>query len=108
MEMVTYLSTPPSENDAVDRKYKLPLLAVEMVETETICIMTSLLKQTQSGNNYFQAMFDMLTKPDVLPLLAGYFNRVNFTLCRTRYKEALESVYSSPQYLELLIAHAHI
>lgn len=108
IEMVTYLSVAPSQNDSVDRKYKLPLLTVEMVETETICIMSSLLKQSQSGNNYFQSLFDMLAKPDVLPMLAGYFNRVNFTLCRTRYKQALDSVYSSQQYLELLIEHADI
>lgn len=82
----------------MDRKYKLPLLAVEMVETETICVLNALMKGNGDGN-YFLGLWDGLRKGEVLPLLAGYFNRVNFTLCRTRYKEVLESVYSSPQYL---------
>lgn len=107
-ELVTYLSVAPSESDHVDRKYKLPLLAVEVVETETICIMNALLKLTPEASNYFLAMFDMLKGGDVLPLLAGYFNRVNFTLCRTRYKEALESIYSSSVYLELLVSHSYL
>lgn len=53
-------------------------------------------------------MFDLLKKGDVLVLLAGYFNRTCFTMCRTRYKEVLENVYSSPVYMELLVNYAEI
>jgi hypothetical protein len=43
-ELVLYISVPPSQTDEPDRKYKLPLLAVEMVETGTMCVVNGLLK----------------------------------------------------------------
>jgi hypothetical protein len=31
-DLITYLTIPPTELDSPDRKYKLPLLAIEMLE----------------------------------------------------------------------------
>jgi hypothetical protein len=88
-EIVIYISVPPVESDTMDRKYKLPLLTVEMVESETMCIMNSLLKHNQESQNYFLLLFNMLKSPEILPLLAGYFSRVNEAMCRVKYREVL-------------------
>ena len=79
-----------------------------MMETESACILTSLLKKNGQGSAYLLSMFDMLKSSDVLPLLAGYFYRANLAICRSNYKEVLELVFSSKQYLELLIEHSYL
>jgi hypothetical protein len=106
-EITSYICVAPLESDSHERKYRFPLLAIEAIETETTCIVNCLLKpKPDSKQNYFQAMFQMFAGPAVLPLLAGYFSRVCLVLYRTCYREAIDSVYSSIDYMLLLINHA--
>jgi hypothetical protein len=105
-DIVTYITVPPNDYDSQDRKYKLPLLAVEMVETEADCVMNAMMKESPNGSSYFLTMFDMLKPPVLLPILVGYFARCNLKLCRTKYESVLHAVFSSPHYLQLLIQHS--
>lgn len=106
-DIATYISVPPSPTDTDDRKYKLPMMAVFIVELEIPCILDSLLKPIGPNMNAFLMMFEMFKKTEILPLLAGYFYRVNSVLFRTRYNQMLDSVFSSNQYLQQLFSHSY-
>jgi hypothetical protein len=101
------LSVAPKEDESDDRKYKLPMLAIEMVEIEAPCIINAILKVNGENQCCFLKMFEMLKEKEVLPLLAGYFGRCSLVVYRNREKEVLELVYSSSWYLELLIEHSY-
>ena len=44
-DVIEFLTKPPFPNDPDERKYKFPLMAVEMVETETTCILNTFFKE---------------------------------------------------------------
>ena len=85
-EMITYLAVPPKESDSEDRKYKLPLLALESVESETTCIINWFFKvdPEQKVQNLLVLYRTLLSEKEILPLLAGYFFRVNECLLRCK------------------------
>lgn len=43
-EAIVYLTVPPQNNESHERKYKLPLQAIEMIETETTCVLNAFFK----------------------------------------------------------------
>lgn len=43
-EAIAYLTQAPLETDSDERKYKLPQQTVEMIETETTCILNGFFK----------------------------------------------------------------
>lgn len=102
-EAIEYLTVAPREEDALVRKYKYPLMAAEMVETETVSVLSSFFKPvtseaasgTAANSNpsaangspvYLDLLFGLLDQPQPLPLLTGYFLRVCNTLLNVRYK----------------------
>ena len=98
---------PPSPQDSADRKFRLPQQAIELVETETTCILNGFFKEVQGDRTPFDLMFEALDgEEEVLPLLAGYFFRANLTLLNNKYKETVERIYSRPRYFQRLIVHS--
>ena len=106
-EAIELIITPPSAADSNDRKYKYPMQVVEMIESETTCVLNSFFKEATPGTHYFDTMFNLLYESEVLPLLAGYFFRTNICLLNNRYKETLDRVYLKPHLLNQLINHAN-
>ena len=45
-QSLTYISTPPSPTDTDERKYKYPMMTIEMIETETISILNAFFKKS--------------------------------------------------------------
>ena len=89
-DFVEFITKSPMVNDSEDRKYKFPLMAVEMVETETTCILNTFFKEmSPSKKTFFEAVFSILDNNEILPLLAGYFFRVNLCLMNNRQKETI-------------------
>jgi hypothetical protein len=43
-ELIELLTISPKESESDDRKYKLPLMGIEMIETETTCIQNAFFK----------------------------------------------------------------
>lgn len=43
-DMVRYLTQPPLETDSDSRKYRLPMLTLMMIETNTTCVVNSFFK----------------------------------------------------------------
>jgi hypothetical protein len=77
-----------------------------MIETETTCIVNSFFRETQiKGVNYLVQAFSLLKKETVLPLLSGYFLRMHETLLRVKYREAVETVYRSPECFDHFLRH---
>lgn len=88
-QAIEYLTQPPKDADPPERKYKYPLMAVEMIETETVSIVNSFFKQVVGatpGLIYLDLFFDSLNRDQLLPLLSGYFLRVCSTLMNCRMK----------------------
>ena len=86
-EMIQLITLPPSYNDSEERKYKLPLLAIEMIETETTCILNNFFKETGKHDAvFFDNLFQCLSEHEILPVLAGYIFRVNLCLMNNRQK----------------------
>lgn len=56
-EAVCYLTVAPQPTDSNDRKYKLPLQVIEMIETETTCILNGFFKE---GEDKEMLNFDLL------------------------------------------------
>ena len=58
-EMIKYLTEEPKDADSDSRKYKLPLLTVMMIETNTTCVVNSFLKiDPQCQKPFFIVAFD--------------------------------------------------
>lgn len=77
----------PQPADSNDRKYKLPLQVIEMIEAETTCILNGFFKEGELKEMLnFDLLFSMLEQTEILPLLAGYFFRTNLCLLNNRYK----------------------
>jgi len=56
------ITMAPGIGDSGDRKYKYPLQAIEMVETETTCVLNAFFKEV-GGNpttQYFDNLFNIL------------------------------------------------
>lgn len=51
-------------------------------------------------------MFGILDSHEILPMLAGYFFRINLCLMTNRQKETTDAIYSNPQLLFRLIDHS--
>jgi hypothetical protein len=83
------------------------LQVIEMVETETTCVLNGFFKEGEGGIFNLDLMFKMLDQEEVLPLLAGYFFRTNLCLLNNKYKETVERIYSRPKVFHQLIAHSH-
>ena len=105
-EGIRYLTQAPTPQDSADRKHKLPLQTIELVETETTCILNGFFKEGDGGVLNLDQLFGLLEGEEVLPLLAGYFFRTNLCLLNNRYKETVERVYSRPGVFDRLIAHS--
>lgn len=105
-ELIEYLTRAPAQTDSDERKFKFPLMAVEMVETETTCILNTFFKEAAPKTTYIEAMFGFLDGKDLLPMLAGYFFRVNICLMNNRQKETVETLYAKPHLLMKLVDHA--
>lgn len=88
-QAIEFLTQSPKESDSPERKYKYPLMAMEMIETETVSIVNSFFKPVvgaAQGTIYLDLFFDSLSKEQLLPLLSGYFLRVCSTLMNCRMK----------------------
>lgn len=106
-EAVCYLTVAPQPQDSSERKYKLPLQVIEMIETETTCILNGFFKEGDSKELLnFDLLFSLLDQPELLPLLAGYFFRANLCLLNNRYKETIDRVYAKPRILHNLLRHS--
>jgi hypothetical protein len=105
-EAITYLTVPPLQTDSPERKYKLPLQSIEMVETETTCILNGFFREGEGQVLNFDLMCSMVDQEEVLPLLAGYFFRANLCLLNNKYKETIDRIYGNPRYFHRMIGHA--
>jgi len=79
----------PNESDSDARKYKLPLLTMLMIESNTTCVINSFFKIDPLTQRTFfvNAFFDFLGgETELLPLLCGYFSQLNLILWNNRYK----------------------
>jgi hypothetical protein len=109
-EIIKYLTVPPAEKDSESRKYKLPLLTVMMIETNTSCVVNGFLKiDPKSQRPFFVEMFDSMLSSDneLLPLLCGYFSQVNVVLWNNRYREVIDMVYDFKTPLLQLTKHTY-
>ena len=52
-ELVQFITVAPNEADSHDRKFKFPLMAIEMIETEATCVINGMFKQSETGKTYF-------------------------------------------------------
>lgn len=106
-EAVCYLTVAPQPQDSNERKYKLPLQVIEMIETETTCILNGFFKEGETKELLnFDLLFSLLDQSELLPLLAGYFFRTNLCLLNNRYKETIDRVYAKPRILHNLLRHS--
>jgi hypothetical protein len=88
-EIIRYITEAPAESDSDARKYKLPLLTILMVESNTTCVINSFFKVDPNTQRTFfvNAFIDFLGKEEeLLPLLCGYFSQLNLILWNNRYK----------------------
>lgn len=88
-DLIRYITEPPLETDSDSRKYKLPLLTMLTIETNTICIINSFFRiEPNLQKPYFiVAFYEFLgTDQELLPLLCGYFSQFNLILWNNRYK----------------------
>lgn len=118
-EAIDYLVTPPKDTDTEARKHKYPLLSVEMVETETVSVLSSFFKPAEGGVPahllprdpppgppvYLDLLFSLVDQCSPLPLLTGYFQRVCSVLLSTRLRETAEFFYSRPGFFRKLLSH---
>lgn len=98
-EIIVYITEPPKEHDTDERKYRLPLYACEMITAETTCLINNFFKANPEENNtpYLVSAFrSLFSQGQVLPLLAGYFFKVNLVLISNRSPEAINCVYAYP------------
>lgn len=108
--MVRYLTQVPAESDSESRKYRLPMLTLMMVETNTTCVINSFFKlEPTSQKTYFiYSFYEFLQNTkELLPLLCGYFSQMNVILWNNRYKETIDLVYDSKEPLFLLANHTY-
>ena len=106
-EAVCYLTVAPQPQDSGERKYKLPLQVIEMIETETTCVLNGFFKEGEQKELLnFDLLFSLLDQQELLPLLAGYFFRTNLCLLNNRYKETVDRVYAKPRILHNLLRHS--
>lgn len=87
--MIKYITQAPSETDSDTRKYKLPLLTVMMVESNTTCVVNSFFRvDPQNQRPFFINAFEEFLSQDkeLLPLLCGYFSQLNVILWNNHYK----------------------
>jgi hypothetical protein len=109
-EILRFITEAPLETDSESRKYKLPLLTMLMVETNTTCVINSFFKADPKTQRTFfvNAFFDFLgSDGELLPLLCGYFSQLNLILWNSRYKETIDLVYEAQQPLALLVKHCY-
>ena len=67
-----------------------------MIETETTCILNMFFKINPSnGKTYLITIFEelLLKNGTPLPLLCGYFLKLNVILSTNRYKEVIDALY---------------
>lgn len=108
--MIKYITEAPAESDSESRKYKLPLLTMLMVETNTTCVINGFFKvdptcqRTFFVNSFLQFLGG---EEELLPLLCGYFSQLNLILWNNRYRETIDLVYESQQPLLLLAKHTY-
>lgn len=58
-DLINYISIPPKENDTDERKYKLPALAIGMVESEAMSVINSFFKDDPKKKcKYFNSLFE--------------------------------------------------
>jgi hypothetical protein len=58
-ELINYISIPPKDNDSDDRKYKLPTMAIEMIESEAMSVLNSFFKEDSKRKiKFFNSMFE--------------------------------------------------
>jgi hypothetical protein len=109
-EIIKYITEAPAESDSESRKYKLPLLTMLMIETNTTCVINSFFKvdPTTQRTFFINAFFEFLGREEeLLPLLCGYFSQFNLILWNNRYKETIDLVYEAQQPLPLLARHCY-
>lgn len=109
-EMIKYITEAPAEGDSDNRKYKLPLMTMLMIETNTTCVINCFFKidSTCQRTFFINSFLQFLTgEEELLPLLCGYFSQLNLILWNNRYKETIDLVYEAQQPLILLARHTY-
>lgn len=104
-QALVFISTPPQPDDSDDRKYKYPMMTVEMIEPETVSILNSFFKPSLQGGFVIEQLFRLLEQKEIMPILGGYFVRIICVLLKQKYKEILDFVYSKPDLLKSMIDH---
>lgn len=66
-------------------------------------------RKTKYFNTLFEDQFSNSNKVDgqVLPMLAGYFLRVNICLLNNKYRETIDCMYENERNFELLLENSH-
>ncbi len=109
-DLISYICIPPKEDDSDERKYKLPTLAIGMIESEAMSMINSFFKdEAKTKKKYFSLMFEQVfsasNKVDgqVLSMLAGYFLRANICLLNNKYRQTIECMYQNGRNFDLLL-----
>ncbi|KAK3276563.1 hypothetical protein CYMTET_15371 [Cymbomonas tetramitiformis] len=101
-KLIRYLVEPPAEDASVQRRFKFPYLACEILTCEIDAVFTTIFDNTELLDQFFSLLDGAAPLPAVL---AGYFAKVMSSLLTRRTTDCMNYLKVHQELLTKLVAH---